>query len=93
VSCLVLSGELRFPNTGRLTLRWRRLLPLHHLPDRLPFQAAQGQFHNEDLPPEHQREWIDLLGHLKGPVVACIDHLERCDIGDNLHSVRLTRYL
>jgi hypothetical protein len=61
---------------GRLAIRRRRVLPLHHLPDGLPVQAAQGQLHNEDLPPQHQRERLDLPRHSPGPVVACLDHLE-----------------
>ncbi len=62
---------------GRLTIRWWCLLPLHQLPHRLPLQAAQGQLHDQDLPPKHQCEWIYLLGHSARPVVPGVNHLER----------------
>ena len=62
---------------GRLAVRRRRVLPLHHVPDRLPLQAAQGQLHDQDLPPEHQRERLDLSRHLEGPVESSIDYLDR----------------
>ena len=69
---------MHLPGIGGLTLRGRRVLPLHHLPDRLPVQAPQGLVHDQDLPPEHQRERVNLLGHLEGSVESGIDHFERC---------------
>ena len=72
------SYDLRAFCVGRLTLRWRRVLPLDHFPHRLPLQAAQGQLHDEDLPPQHQRERFDLSRYLEGPVESSIDDFERC---------------
>ena len=62
--------------SGRFAVCRRRVLPLYHLPHRLPVQAAEGQLHDEDLPPEHQRERVDLSGHLAGPVEPCADDLQ-----------------
>ena len=63
--------------SGRLAVRWRRLLPYDHVPDRLSLQATEGQLYDQDLPPQHQCEWIDLSRYFKGPVVASVDDLER----------------
>lgn len=32
--------------TGGFTVRGRRVLSLHHVPDRLPIQATEGQLHH-----------------------------------------------
>ena len=88
------SCDLRAFCVGRLTLRWRRVLPLDHFPHRLPLQAAQGQLHDEDLPPEHQRERLDLSRHFERPVVASAHDLEGCAISGSLVvSYRLTSAL
>lgn len=63
---------------GRLTIRGRRVLPIDHVPHRLPLQATQGQLHNEDLPPQHQRERLDLSRYPEGSMEPSTDDFERC---------------
>lgn len=45
---------------------------------RLPIQTPQGLIHNQDLPPKHQRQRIHLSRYPEGPMVSCIDYIERC---------------
>lgn len=63
--------------TGRLSIRWRRFLPYHHFPYRLPIQAPQSQLYNQDLPSKHQQQRLHLLGHPTRPMVTSTNHLER----------------
>lgn len=63
-------------NTERFTIFGRRLLPRNPLPNRLPFQAPEGQLHHPHLPPQYQLQRQHLLGHPTRPVEPCSDHLE-----------------
>jgi hypothetical protein len=47
------------------------------LPDGLPVQAAEGIFHDEDLPPKHQLKRVHLLRHTQVTVVTRSHHLQR----------------
>jgi hypothetical protein len=64
-------------SAGRFTVRRRRVLPLYHLPYRLPLQTPQSSFHHQDLSPQHQRQRIHLSRYPERSVVTSVDHLER----------------
>jgi hypothetical protein len=64
-----------------LVLRGRPLLPEHPLPVGLPVQAAASAVHDEDLPPEHQRQRRHLPGHPEGPVEPGIDDQQGAAVG------------
>lgn len=84
--CLVLTvvashdhGTCMFfePNvTERLALLWRCVFPVDHLPHGLSVQAPEGVLLDEDLPPQHQRQWQHLPGYPQGPVEPGAYHLE-----------------
>ena len=80
-------------SSGRFAICRRRVLPLYHLPHRLPIQAAEGQLHDEDLPPEHQRERLDLSGYLEGSVESGVDDLEGCVLALFLSSLLCDSFL
>lgn len=61
---------------GRVALRWRCLLSYHSFPYRLPIQAAEGELHHEDLPPEHQLKWQYLPRHSARPVEPSVDSVK-----------------
>jgi hypothetical protein len=65
---------------GRFTVCGWRFLPFDHLPYGLPLQATESQLHDEDLPPQHQRQRVHLSGYPQGPMVASADHIERWGI-------------
>ena len=52
----------------------RRFLSHHPLPHWLPIQASQGRLHNQDLPPQHQQQWLHLPRHPPVSVVTCSHH-------------------
>jgi Ubiquitin-conjugating enzyme len=64
---------------GRLAIRWRSVLPHHYIPDGLPIQATQSQFHHEDLSPQYQLEWLHLPGYSPGSMVTSIDDFQRSE--------------
>ena len=62
--------------TRWLSICWRCLFLGYSFPSRLPFQAAQGSFHDSYLPLQHQLERRYLSWYSQGPVVSCIDNLQ-----------------